>query len=59
MCSVKYRKDHSLRICQAEMVDSSSFTPSVALLVRPSGSVHPMDLQGHKYDASGSKPEYL
>ena len=47
---VCYKKGHSLHICQAEMVVSSSFTLSVALLVCPSGSMHPMDLQGHKYD---------
>ena len=38
----------------------SSLTLSVALLGCPSGTVHPtvtiMDLQGHKHDASESRP---
>ena len=28
--------------CQADMVTGSSLTPSVALLVRPSGTAHPI-----------------
>ena len=38
--------------CQAEKGVRSSFTPSVALLVHPSSTVHPIvDFHGHKHDA--------
>ena len=46
VCSWKYRKGDSVATCQAEVI-GSSFTPSVALLVYPSGTVHPtMDCHG-------------
>ena len=60
VCSWKYRKGHSVRTCQAEKVVASSLTSRVALIGCPSGTVHPtvtvMDLQGHKHDASKSRP---
>ena len=43
----KYKKRDSVATCQAKKVIGSSFTPSVALLVHPSGTVHPtMDCHG-------------
>ena len=63
--------ERMLNVCQMRlasnlslcMVIGTSFTPSVALLEHPSGSVHPqwtvMNLQGHKHDASKSRPFYM
>ena len=49
--------------CQAEKVIGSSFTPSVALLVHPSGIIHPIitchGSQSNKHDASKSRPCYV
>ena len=41
-----------------KMVVGCSFIPSVALLMCPSGTVHPtvMNSLGHKHDASKSRP---
>ena len=40
-----------------EMVIGSFFTPSIALLVSPSGTIYiTVDLQGHKHDVSKSRP---
>ena len=54
---------HPQFTCQADTVTGSSLTPSVALLVHPSGTAHPqwtvMNLQGHKNDASESRPVAL
>ena len=54
VCSWKYRKEeHSVPVRPR-----SSFTPSVVLLVHPSGTVHPtvVGLQDHLHDASKSRP---
>ena len=49
--------------CQADTVTDSSSTPSVALLVHPSGTAHSTvdchEFQGHRNDASGNRPGYL
>ena len=49
--------------CQAEIVVGSSFTPSVALLLYLSSTVHPIidchEFTRHKYDAGKRRPCYI
>ena len=71
-CTLKQKSSHCVFItvhkqpqftCQANTVADSSLKPIVVLLVRPVASYTPqwtvMNLQGHKNDASESRPDYF